>query len=158
MGGRNCDHFGSQSGSQSGFEGGDDCPVVEVITGRMRRRSWTAAEKAAIVAESLEPGVKVTAVARRHRITRGLLWEWRRLVAAGDTAGAHFVPLRVAASGDEPRPGIVPDAVADPVLAASEGVAAGSIDIELGRARVRVRGSVDLRALRQVLVLIGRRR
>jgi transposase len=29
---------------------------VEVVTGTLRRRHWSAAEKAAIVAESLAPG------------------------------------------------------------------------------------------------------
>lgn len=155
-------HFGLQSSLQSSLQSGsEDGPDrrVELITGRMRRRSWTDAEKAAIVAESLEPGVQVTAVAHRHRITRGLLWEWRRqmLRVAHDKAGAHFVPLRLTADPDEPLPTIMPDVAVDPAPCMKEGATAGSIEIEVGRARVRVQGSVDLQALREVLVLIGRR-
>jgi transposase len=151
-------HFGLQGSPQSGSEDGPD-RRVELITGRMRRRSWTDAEKAAIVAECLEPGVQVTAVAHRHRITRGLLWEWRRqmLGVAGDKAGAHFVPLLLAAEPEEPHSAIVPDAAVDRAPHASGGAPAGLIEIEVGRARVRVQGSVDLQALREVLVLIERR-
>ncbi len=45
-----------------------DEPVrrFEVFTGAGRRRGWSAEHKARIVAESLEPGETVSAVARRH--------------------------------------------------------------------------------------------
>ena len=39
---------------------------VEIFTGAGRRRSWSAREKAAIVAESLEEGVKWTRAAGPH--------------------------------------------------------------------------------------------
>jgi transposase len=39
---------------------------IEVITGVGRRRRWTDEEKAWIVAESLDPAVTVSAVARRY--------------------------------------------------------------------------------------------
>jgi transposase len=39
---------------------------VEVITGRQRRRRWTAEEKTRIVAESLEADANISDVARRH--------------------------------------------------------------------------------------------
>src|SRR6266436_6461799 len=51
---------------------------VEVITGRQRRRRWTAEEKARIVAESLEADANISDVARRHGLARGLLTAWRR--------------------------------------------------------------------------------
>lgn len=38
----------------------------EVLHGPERRRRWAAAEKIAIVAETYEPGVTVSLVARRH--------------------------------------------------------------------------------------------
>src|SRR3954449_1010820 len=37
-----------------------------------------ARERARIVAETIEPGVSVCAVARRHGIAQGLLFTWRR--------------------------------------------------------------------------------
>jgi transposase len=46
---------------------------IEVITGRRRRRQWTAQEKALIAAESFEEGANISGVARRNGVVRGLL-------------------------------------------------------------------------------------
>jgi transposase len=51
---------------------------VEIFTGAGRRRSWSAREKAAIVAESFEEGVRACHVARRHGLTPQQLFAWRR--------------------------------------------------------------------------------
>ena len=51
---------------------------IEVFTGAGRRRAWTAAEKAAIVAESYAGAVSVCEVARRHGLTPTQLFTWRR--------------------------------------------------------------------------------
>ena len=40
----------------------------EVLSGPERRRRWAPAEKLAIVAETYEPGMSVSLVARRHGI------------------------------------------------------------------------------------------
>ena len=45
---------------------GDSYRRIEVITGKRRRRRWTAVEKARIVAESFEEGANISEVARRH--------------------------------------------------------------------------------------------
>ena len=42
---------------------------VEVLTGPARRRRWSAAEKARIVAETLVPGASVSDVARRWQLS-----------------------------------------------------------------------------------------
>ena len=57
---------------------GDEYRRIELITGVVRRRRWSAAEKAALVAESLQPGINVSALARRCGVNRGLLQTWRR--------------------------------------------------------------------------------
>jgi transposase len=41
------------------------------------RRKWTAEQKAALLAEVEAAGGKVTMVARRHRISPSLLYNWR---------------------------------------------------------------------------------
>ena len=70
---------------------------MEIITGVERRRQWRDEEKLRILAELDEPGVKFSAVARRHDVSRSLLWQWRdaqrrgRLVAETPA----FVPLQV---------------------------------------------------------------
>ena len=50
----------------------------EVFTGAGRRRTWSAEEKARIVAESHVPGETVCSVARRHALTPQQLFTWRR--------------------------------------------------------------------------------
>lgn len=55
----------------------DDLRRVEVITGVGRRRSWLDDFKAKVVAESLEPGVVISQVARRHGLTPQQLFGWR---------------------------------------------------------------------------------
>ena len=51
---------------------------IEVFTGAGHRRSWTADEKAAIVAESFASSSSVSQVARRHGLTPSQLFTWRR--------------------------------------------------------------------------------
>ena len=51
---------------------------LEIFTGAGRRRSWSAREKAAIVAESFEEGVRACHVARHHGLTPQQLFAWRR--------------------------------------------------------------------------------
>ena len=51
---------------------------VEVLTGPGRRRSWSDEEKARIVAETAEPGAKVTEVARRWQVSPQQVFDWRR--------------------------------------------------------------------------------
>ena len=69
---------------------------LELFTGAGRRRTWSADAKAAIVAESFEPGVSVSAVARRHGLSPSQLFTWRRLARHGgsddETGELRFVP------------------------------------------------------------------
>nr|WP_284040886.1 transposase [Phaeovulum sp. NW3] len=48
---------------------------LEVIEGPSGRRRRTKAERARIAAESMMPGVTVTAVARKHGTTRWQIYE-----------------------------------------------------------------------------------
>ncbi len=56
---------------------------VEVITGRERRRRYTAEEKVRLVEETTRPGMTVSAVARLHGVSPSLLFGWRRRMAEG---------------------------------------------------------------------------
>jgi transposase len=51
---------------------------VEVLTGPVRRRRWSAEEKARIVEETLAPGVRVSEVARRWQVCSQQVFGWRR--------------------------------------------------------------------------------
>ena len=56
---------------------------LEMISGVERRRRWSDADKLRIVAEADEAGAKVAEVARRHEISRSILWAWRKQARAG---------------------------------------------------------------------------
>ena len=109
---------------------------VEVLTGAPRRRRWSAAEKAAIVAESLAPGAVASTVALRHGLHRNQLYMWRREVRSGALAKAgaalpDFVP-------------IVPESRAVP----------GTAAIEIGGAVLRADAGVDLAFLGKIIRLL----
>ena len=134
---------------------------IELITGVPRRRRWSAEEKARILAESFQPGVRVSDVALRHGVNRGLVWSWRRQVKKYEVAAEPpFVPIRIAQDAAGPQstavaePREAPTVPSDAVKAAAS--AGGSIDIEMGSVRVRVCGAVDAAALRMVLCHLSR--
>ena len=77
----------------------------DVFTGGGRRRSFTSAEKAAIVEESYAGGDSVCGVARRHGLTPQQLFGWRRLARAEPFRSAApplFVPVIVASEPKAP--------------------------------------------------------
>jgi transposase-like protein len=74
---------------------------------RGRRRSWSPGEKAAIVAESFEEGVRACHVARRHGLTPQQLFAWRREArdkSRKETDAPPFVPALVEAPNEGVRP------------------------------------------------------
>ncbi|MFC7478705.1 transposase [Dankookia sp. GCM10030260] len=126
---------------------------MEIITGVERRRRWRDEEKLRILAELDEPGARFNDVARRHDVSRGLLWQWRdaqrrgKLVA--DAPG--FLPLRIVPELPAPEPqGPVAAAPIDP-----ENQADSRIEIVLpdGTA-VRVAEGISTAALRRVMAAL----
>jgi hypothetical protein len=61
--------------------------VVEIITGRERRRRWSVEEKLRIVAETHEAGARVSAVAARHGLCESLVF-------TAPPPNAVFFPVR----------------------------------------------------------------
>jgi transposase len=119
------------------------------------RRRWSEAEKLAIIGEALQPGVNVSAVARRHGIKPSLLFRWRKLAQKEAIPGSSpaFLPVSLAAPAKSGETGCD--------RRTSEATAAGgSIEIELlnGR-RVRVGPGADLGTLKRILDIVdGRQR
>ena len=117
---------------------------VEVLTGPGRRRKWSDDEKARIVAETAEPGAKVTEVARRWQVSPQQVFDWRRqareaLAEATAPAGPSFVPV-----------------VPEPPAPAPEAAAAGarqapSIEVKLAGAVLRIASGTDEDLLTAVL-------
>jgi len=56
---------------------------VEVITGVARRRRFTTEQKLSVVNETLQPGMSISYVARRHGLSPSLVFRWRRLMSEG---------------------------------------------------------------------------
>jgi transposase len=126
----------------------------QVVRAPRRCREHSAEFKRELVARSLEPGVSVAAIAMDGGINANLLFGWRR---------RHLESLAQA----EPTPVRSPTAVLLPVSieasprevhcapptppARSSG---GTIEIEIGSARVRLRGPVDDASLRSVLTAL----
>jgi len=130
--------------------------IDDVGRARRRRRTWSRAEKARIVAESREPGVSVSEVARRHDVNANLVFTWRRQ-ARDDEAGdaPALVPVRIVA---EPTaaPVSAPAPRTEPGPSCQRPAAMMEIDLGDGRC-VRVGRDVDAGALRRVLSALERR-
>jgi len=77
---------------------------IEVFTGAGRRRIWSKADKAAIVAESYAGADTVSGVARRHGLTTSQLFGWRRAARSGTTVERTPSPMFVPAVLDAPAP------------------------------------------------------
>src|SRR3954469_17893898 len=79
---------------------GDDGRVA-VPCGSARRRRWSAAEKAAVVRETLVPGARVSDVARRWQVDPPQVYRWRHRDGVthrgtkprSNTAEPAFVPI-----------------------------------------------------------------
>ena len=56
---------------------------VEVISGIARRRHFTTEQKLAVVAETMQPGMSISYVARRHGLSPSLVFRWRQLMSEG---------------------------------------------------------------------------
>ncbi len=131
---------------------------MEIITGVERRRRWRLEEKLRIVAEAEQPGALFAAVARRHEVSRGLLWAWRRQVRSGALAPEPmptFLPVRIVADVGSALPCSPSSSGTDERCAAP--AEAGQIEIALpDGTRIRVGADVGLTALRRVMTAVRR--
>lgn len=122
-----------------------------VINGKATRRKHSETLKRDLVERSLQPGASVSALAQEHGINANLLFNWRRLHRrkqgpdTSTTASPTLLPVTVQSD--------VPALTTKPLLppAAPARAPTGTIEIEIGTARVRLRGSVDDANVRSVL-------
>jgi transposase len=127
---------------------------VEVITSVERRRRWPRAEKERLVALSLAPGTSASQIARSAGLHVSQLFRWRKQLCERIAPEAPvFLPVRIDTPADEPA-ACAPDA--PPRKRPSR--RAGRIEIELVSGdRVHVEGTVDSRALREVVAALRAR-
>ncbi len=90
---------------------------------RRRRRRWSEARKRRIVAESYQPGLSVSVVARGYYVNANQVFGWRRQYRELARAVGAFVPVVVSSTeGAEPAT-----------------LLAAPTDVRLGRANPRCR-------------------
>jgi len=65
---------------------------VTVFSGPARRRRWSDEERLQIVAEAFAPGARVADVCRRHDVSSGLIYTWRRKLLDAGAAQEAEVP------------------------------------------------------------------
>ena len=131
------------------FDGNNDAKCddrgVAVSTGSVRRRRWSAADKAAIIRETLVPGARIFDVARRWQIDPQQVYRWRhskgvthrRPMRRSCPVVPTFVPIVTDA---RPAGEAAPAALATPV-----------IEVRLADAVVRVVSGLDDAQLTAVL-------
>src|SRR5215208_2610715 len=103
-----------------------------------KRRYRSKQERRQIVEQTLQPGASVAVIARRHDVNANQVFHWRKLYGEGrldvEPAATQLVPVRIAE-----------------VLSSEHAPAklrSGVIMVEIGRARIRIEGSVDIENLR----------
>jgi transposase len=131
---------------------------MEIITGVERRRRWSDDDKLRVVAESELPGACLAAIARRHDISRSLLWYWRKQARAGrltGTGSAQFIAVRVAPDIQSQERCAIPAAEAGGALTAVSAREEGGLEITLPDGTVlRTREQVGASTLRRVLAVL----
>jgi transposase len=125
---------------------------VEIILGQARRH-WSKDEKRSLVAETFVAGQTVNAVARRHNVSRSMLFGWRKQYreavkcTALPTTATGFTPVTI--TGPEL---VTPPA--SPVPPAETPF----IELEFGRnVRLRISGAVDPDVVTAVMKALPRR-
>ncbi|MBK8508119.1 MAG: transposase [Candidatus Competibacteraceae bacterium] len=128
------------------------------------RRQYSLEFKRRLAKLALEPGASVAGIALAHRINANQLFKWRQdyLRQRGEATAPEptpppevtLLPVVVPAA----RPQLEPSA---PVLVAERDIeppsGPGQIEVQLGRARVRVTGPVDLALVERILNHLHRR-
>jgi transposase len=127
--------------------------VEPLRVSRNGRRFFSEAHKRAVVEKCLAPGASVSAVALAHGFNTNLVRKWinqHQALQRLPRAGGALVPVSVIEA-----PARLPRRSAGTVSKRSRELASGSIEIQIGAARVIVRGQVEAGQLRVVLDALG---
>ncbi len=116
-------------------------------TAKRARRRYTADFRRQVVEQTMVPGASVAKIALDHRLNTNLVFKWRRdqlRQLAGVAPAPKMLPVML-----EPSP------MLDGKPA--QRVAVSVIEIELAAGRIRLKGAVDIEALRAVVDLLAHR-
>lgn len=138
---------------------------IEIIARTERRRKYSDAEKAAILAEADQDGVSVRQVAERHEIAESLIYNWRsarRQAVAIASEPLEFIPYGAIVTTEPTAVPIVPESkklqapvstsTPEELVRPHPGARPGAIDIDLPcGVRLSVDSYVNEKALARVL-------
>lgn len=135
---------------------------IEVIARVSGRRFWTVEQKMTMLRDAFGPGGSVRSAMKRHEVTSGLLYTWRRKAMSGLLLDRSLKTLPRLAT--DLGPSFAEVCIADPAamppsssLLPAAPEAPGRIGIELpGGVRLSVDASVDADALGRVLSVLQR--
>jgi transposase len=125
-------------------------PVLQARGGTAAaRRKHSLAFKRRLIEQTLVPGASVARIALEHGVNANLLFKWRRQhVRAARSAPSSLLPVILSE----------PQARAEvPITtpAARMATGGGVIEVELPAGRIRIKGAVDVPALRVVLQMLA---
>jgi transposase len=92
---------------------------ITVFGGPERRRRWSNEERLQILTEAFAPGAYVAQVARRHDVSTGLIYTWRRKLRQrtseldAPTGAAGFAEAVIVADAGSAVPSVQPSIVVD---------------------------------------------
>jgi transposase len=130
----------------------DQREVEPLRVNRDGKRFFGEAYKRAVVEKCLAPGASVSAVALAHKFNANLVRKWiakYQTQQAIPRAARQLMPVRVIEANAPARRS------ARDSSSASTGATSGAIEIEIGAARVRLHGAVDVEQLRAVFEALG---
>jgi transposase len=114
---------------------------------RASKRFWSTQEKREIVEETLRAGASVSVVARAHDVNANQVFRWRKLYREGqlevDESTTRLLPVKV-----------TDVAVQKMRVSAKQKCkfkSNGTIDIDLGHARLHIEGAADPECVRAAL-------
>jgi transposase len=124
--------------------------IADLVKGRKSngRCVYDRKAKRALVEAALLPGVSVARLALDHAVNANLLRKWIRLYQSKEAESPSASQKSVA---------LLPVIATDASMAVTSAPADALIEIALGDATVRVRGSVDAQQLRTVIDCLARR-
>jgi transposase len=114
---------------------------------RAGRRSFTEEFRQQVVAETQAHGASISSVALKHKLNANVVHKWRRRIL-GATAVVTVPPALLPIEVTVPT-----SAMTHPVIEARD-CPSGGLTIELPKARIEVRGAVDLDILQTVLTVL----
>jgi transposase len=130
---------------------------VEAATSKSRRKRQVRStqERRQIVEETLKPGASVSLVARAYDVNANQLFKWRKLYREGrldvtpnSNTATTLVPVKISESLPVSGPTVTGRRVRTR--------RPGTIDIDLGHARVRIEGAADPECVRAALERLSR--